>query len=357
MRSKRWSLAVILAAMVAGPASAQLYPGPFMNMGWGGWGSGGRDPGADYLRGVGYFNRAQADYDVKEAQASELRAEAFAKWNQALGEARKAKEIRDTQQRARDEVENAIQNRAALVEAGVLLNQRLDHLVEFPTPETHDALAAIPMTPEVLRDIPFENASEPITACLDILTQEDAWPPLLKQTPFDQGRQALASAVDSALGEDLSGALSDATRSKLDGALNALRSALDAEESGFPPAGANDADQFLRTLGGMIRLLEDPQAGAVIRQIESFKGGSMADLVGFMHAYNLRFGRARSDQQRAIYRQLDGLLAKVPVAREAADSDATGPLVEHSKLVGDAAKQVFSSLSWKDLDAASADGP
>ena len=83
----------------------------------------------------------------------------------------------------------------------------------------------------------------------------------------------------------------------------------------------------------------------------------MADLFGFMHAYNLRFGRAKSDRQRAIYRQLDGLISRVPVAREASDSDATQPLVEHSRLVGDAAKQVFSSLSWDDLDAASTDGP
>jgi hypothetical protein len=71
-----------------------------------------------------------------------------------------------------------------------------------------------------------------------------------------------------------------------------------------------------------------------------------------MHAYNLRFGRARSDGQKAIYRELDGLLSKVPVSQDVSDAAATRPLVEHSQLVGDAAKQVFSSLSWDDLNSA-----
>jgi hypothetical protein len=208
----------------------------------------------------------------------------------------------------------------------------------------------------VLRDIPFENASEPIIACLDVLTVEDAWPPLLRQKTFDPRRQAFATAVDAALKEDLGGAISGPARSSLDAALKGLRSALDDEESGLPPAGANDADQFLRVLGGMVRMLEDPNGGAVIRMIETFKEGSMADLVGFMHAYNLRFGRAQSDGQKAIYRELDGLLSRVPVAQDVSDAAATRPLVEHSQLVGDAAKQVFSSLSWDDVKPSPAAG-
>ncbi|WP_169979998.1 hypothetical protein [Tautonia rosea] len=348
----RGFLALMLVAVCSATASAQLYPGPFMRGGWGGFGTGGRDPGADYLRGSGYYMRAQADYQVKAAEASKLRAEAYAKWNQTISEARKAKEIRDAQARDRQAVETAIVNREGLVEAGILLNQTIDQILDFPTDGTHDALAAIPLGADVLRDIPFENASEPITACLAILTQEDGWPPLLRETEFEKPRETFSKAITAALAEDLNGSISDSTRSELDDALSELRIMIKSEQNGFPVVGADDADQFLRTLAGMIRLLEDPQGGAVYRMIQSYEQGTMADLVGFMHAYNLRFGRAKTDRQKEIYRQFDAMLTSIPVAQGAAPDVATKPLVESSKLVGDSAKELFSNLSWDDIDKA-----
>ncbi|MEW4568458.1 hypothetical protein AB1L88_11375 [Tautonia sp. JC769] len=344
--------ALALVVLCSSPVAAQLYPGAMMRGGWGGFGTGGRDPGADYLRGSGYYMRAQADYQVKAAEASKLRAEAYAKWNQAISEARKAQETRDAQRRDRQAVETAILTREGMVEAGILLNQAVDRILDFPADGTHDALASIPLEAEVLRDIPFENASEPITACLAVLTQEDGWPPLLRQEEFDEPRRAFSKAITAALAEDLSGSLSDATRSELDDALNALRSVLKGEQKGFPVVGADDADQFLRTLAGMIRLLDDPEGGAVYRMIQSYEHGSMVDLVGFMHAYNLRFGRAKTDRQKEIYRQLDAMLASVPVAQAPAPDAATKPLVESSKLVGESARELFSNLSWDDIDKA-----
>lgn len=343
---------LVLLTSYSAPVSAQIYPGAMMRGGWGGFGTGGRDPGADYLRGSGYYMRAQADYQVKAAEASKLRAEAYAKWNQTISEARKAREIRDAQQRDRQAVESAILNREGLVEAGILLNQTVDQILDFPTDATHDALAAIPLGADVLRDLPFENASEPITACLSILTQEDGWPPLLREEEFEQPREAFSKAVTAALAEDLDGSISDTTRSEIDAALNTLRTVLKHEQEGFPVVGADDADQFLRTLAGMIRLLEGPQGGAVYRMIQSYEQGTMADLVGFMHAYNLRFGRAKTDRQKEIYRQFDAMLTSVPVAQPGAPDVATKPLLESSKLVGDSAKELFSNLSWDDIDTA-----
>lgn len=353
MHFHRGCWVALLALMFTTPSSAQFYPGPMMGGGWGGFGSAGRDPGADFMRGVGYYRKAQADSAVKDAEASKIRAEAFVKWNAAMSEARKAKEVRDAQQAARDQVETAIRNRAALVESGTILNEKLEQIYDFPVDGTGSSLAQIALQAEVLREIPFENASEPVTACLNLLTQQDGWPAMLSDSKFDEPRQAFSSAVSEALKEDLNGSISDETRAKLDTALSDLRSALKTHQGGFAAIGTEDADQFLRTMAGMIRLLEAPQGGAVYRMIETYDQGTMADLVGFMHAYNLRFGRANTDRQKEIYRQLDEMLGKVPAEAPGSADVATKPLIESSKLVGDSAKEIFSNLSWDDLDSAS----
>lgn len=343
--------------MFATSASAQYYPRSLRGRGWRGWGSGGGgNPVASYMMGAGYFNRATGEGDVKEAEASSLRAKAFTDWNNALAEARRAKEIREAPQKTEKIVEDKLRIRTARIESGASLNQALDRLVMFPSQETYTALLKIPLTSEVLRDLSFENASEPITTCLDVLTQRDGWPAIFKSNPFSDERAALAQAVDQALEEDLSGTISEETMAKLDEALSGLRSALQAEkDSGFPIGGVVDADQFLRILGGMIQMLEDPEGRSVIQQIETFQGGTMADLVGFMHAYNLRFSQARSDRQKAIYRQLYPMLSEVPAEASEPDAFTTKSLVDSSKEIGDAAKQIFSNLTWEDLSKSSTD--
>lgn len=270
---------------------------------------------------------------------------------QRPSEARKAKEIRDTQRTARDEVETAIRNRSALVESGSIRNETLEQICDFPVDGTSSTLAQFPLQAEVLREIPFENASEPVTACLDLLTQEGGWPAMFSNSKFDEPPQAFASAVSEALKEDLSGSISDETRAKLDSTLGDLGSSLKEHEGGFAAIGSEDADQFLRTMAGMIRLHEDPQGEAVYRMIETYEQGTMVDLVGFMHAYNLRFGRARTDRQKEVYRQLDKMMGKVPVETPVSADVATRPLVESSKLVGDSAREIFANLSWDEIDS------
>jgi len=351
MMPRRFLATMVVCLVCVGSAFAQFYPRGFGGRGWGGWGTYGRDPGADYLRGAGYYQRAKGDYDIDEAKASKLKAEAFAEWNKVLRQAKQAKRREETEKAAEEAVEDRIAATTYKIESGATLNTQIDHLMDFPTEATFESLNAQPLSADALRDIPFENASEPISYCLDILTQEDGWPAVLTREEFVEPRQRFAEAVDQALKEDLSGEISDETRKKLDAAVADLKAALKKVEE-FPTTNANEADAFLRTLAGMIRLLESPKGQAITRQIETFDGGTLADLVGFMKAYNLRFGRASSDRQKRIYYQLHEQFKAIPKAGADPAAEATASIVDHSRELGDAAKAIFSNLSWDEINKA-----
>ena len=72
------------------------------------------------------------------------------------------------------------------------------------------------------------------------------------------------------------------------------------------PAEARD---YLKGLTGISRMLERPNVGKVIGELEKIKTTSVGHLLGFMHSYNLRFGVAGSDREKVVYRELYPVLA------------------------------------------------
>ena len=55
-----------------------------------------------------------------------------------------------------------------------------------------------------------------------------------------------------------------------------------------------EAENYVKTLIGLARMLQKPKFEKVIAELEKIKKTSMANLLGFMHTFNLRFGRATS---------------------------------------------------------------
>src|SRR5207247_4182337 len=65
-------------------------------------------------------------------------------------------------------------------------------LHSFPTRRSSDLT---PISGKAIREIPFENASEAVTLCLDQLTGEEGWPPALQGETFALERQAYREAI------------------------------------------------------------------------------------------------------------------------------------------------------------------
>ena len=66
----------------------------------------------------------------------------------------------------------------------------------------------------------------------------------------------------------------------------------------------DDATRFLKTLAGLIRLLEKPDTTDAFNQLRRIEQTKLGNLIAFMEIYNLRFGAATTPRQRAVYRDL-----------------------------------------------------
>lgn len=353
-------IAIVLAT-ASGPAMGQYgrrygYPGGYGRYGWGGWGMGGgggsyaNDPAAGYMTGLGSYARGMGSYEVQDAQARSINAGTILKWNDALRARQRA--LRQEQQKEDAEKQAQLRARAAAddVESGATLNDLLDRIQEFNPGGIKADAARAEVAPAAIRDIPFQPATEAISICLDQMTADDAWPEPLQDDRFAPDRQAVRSAVRTALDEDVKGEVSDATLKRLDAAVNGLRSKFRGASGDFDLIYA-DADTFTRGLAGLSRLLKNPAYQKVLAELETYKGTTAGDLLAFMQAFNLRFGPAATDRQSEIYRQLVPMFGRVLAASDGAGRKEPLPADATGQPLRQAAREVFKDMSWQHLDA------
>jgi hypothetical protein len=191
---------------------------------------------------------------------------------------------------------------------GDALNAILDQLSD---PRVHSStlrLATDSIGSDVVRSIPFERASLAVTIALDQLAGKDGWPFALRSDQFAEDRKAYEEAVDQALKEDEEG---DLKPESLERMRAALRRVYDKFEASPPQDKIQkvETENYLKTLYGMSKMLENPQVEQIIAELEKVPKTSLGSLLGFMHTYNLRFGPAKTPKQEAVYQQLYPLLA------------------------------------------------
>src|SRR5262249_17751086 len=137
-----------------------------------------------------------------------------------------------------------------------------------------------------------------------------AIPPMLMDAKYVKERNALRAAVEPALEEDTRGSVSLATRKRIHDAVADLRAKFVKNGANYEP-GYQDAMNYLITLAALNRMLNDPSMKKLLAELEEGKERTVGDLITFMNAYNLRFGRANSDQQIGIYTRLAPILAAI----------------------------------------------
>jgi len=257
-------------------------------------------------------------YNLDTAQANAINEDSLQRWNEYMFESQQLANRREYARRARRfkrdaQTGDAIYKRVresptdADIQDGDALNAILTQLTDPRVHSTALRMIRTPVSGKAIRDIPFESASEAVTLSLHQLSGEGAWPIALQGEMFAPDRKAYQDAIARALKEDEEGTLSAEALQNVNLALSRLRTKLAANKTGVP-AQDNEALNYIKALSGMSRMLDKPKVDKILAELDTVKETSLGSLLAFMHAYNLRFGPATTDDQRAVYTNLYGIM-------------------------------------------------
>jgi len=303
---------MVILATAAVEARAQYYPG-YGTFGWGGWG-GAATPQGSIARGLGYFEEGLGELDKDAAVTTAINEKTVQDWNQYMWlsqqQANQRAQLRRMRRAQRDAQSGDVAvNRLRTnptrddIEDGAALNIVLDDLTDPRIQGSALRLATSPLAGDAIRQIPFQSGSEAVAISLGQLAAQGQLPTALRGEKYGPERLEYQQAIDQALQESESGKITPATLQRVDRALSALYTRFRAN----PPANRAEqveAENYLRTLFGMARLLKQPQVEKVLGELEKTPRTTLGNLLGFMNTYNLRFGEATTPAQRAIYQQL-----------------------------------------------------
>jgi hypothetical protein len=332
--------------------------------GWGGWGGWSATPGGDYARGLGYFNMGAGVYNLDTAQARSINADTFMRWNEYWYAAHQEATRQYVAKRDGDAAKTKAAYNEAIkslrdhptardVENGDALNAALDQLSDPRISSSSLKIATTPIDAQVIRDIPFRNASEAVTIVLSQVKAASKWPSALNNDRFADDKKNFEEIVEKVRAEDEAGDISAESLNRAKDLVNSLRAKIEATRFDNL-AESQEATKFVKTLAGLVRMLEKPDTREAFDQLRMVKTSSLGNLLAFMHIYNLRFGAATTPRQRVIYEQLFPLLDEVRdrIVKESNVGD-TATARANASHVGDVFNKLdLDSLQGKDKKSA-----
>jgi hypothetical protein len=336
LRSIRFALGLVLILSVS-PGSVRA-----QGWGWGGWGGWGQTPEGAYAQGMGFYAQGLGSYNLSTAQARSINTDTFMRWNQYLYEAH----IESTRHYVAKRDGDAAKNKATYneimkniqdhptardVENGDALNAALDQLSDPRISSSSLKIATAPIPAEIVKDIPFHNASEAVTIILSQVKEAKKWPAALDGERFADDKKVFEEIADKARKEDEEGEIAPDTLKKAHDLVSSLQGKLATQPLETVKA-SQEASRFVKTLSGLVRMLEKPDTKAALDQLKMVKTTTLGNLIAFMHIYNMRFGAATNPHQKLIYDQLYPLLDDVRdrVTKESRSETAAAANPEHA---------------------------
>ncbi len=348
----------------------------------------GWDPQGSIARGMGFFNMGRGMYNLDTAQARAINVNTGMRWNQYAFRSQMAatqrywRRVQARQFRTNEDL-NEIQDRLRNhpetrdITDGDALNILLTTLLNPAIVDRSLQYIKTPVRPQVIQDIPFEVATEGMTVCLDSMTMDGRWPLALSEATFRPERDALRQAITKALKQDEEGILEPET-------IEGVHKAIDHLRLKFEKLVPQDRPEYiparnaLKAMAGITKMLYSSKIEKILAELEDYQGTTLGDLLGFMQAFNLRFGPANSYRQRLIYLKLYPMLSEQAngslgaLAERAGQDTAVQTLgaVEHpgDKAVAStenlggkaiegmksAATDLFKDMGWEHLSSPSA---
>ncbi len=316
-------LAIALTAF-SGTSRAQWgyghYGGGWGGYGWGGWGAGSTIQGS-VAQGLGMFNIGAGVYNEKTAIANSINTDTVMRWNQYVYESQKEATRQyfgrmDAQLAKNQQAFDERMTRIATnpnprdIRQGDALNAIYDQLSDPRIQPSSLRSADDTISSDLVRQIPFVNASEAITISLAKIKDAAEWPAQLRDPRFDESRKQFEALVDQARKEDQEGSISPDTLAQIRAVANRINDSLletpiDDEQEGIK------ARNFAKTLIALTRMLEMPNVEKIVDELRSYDEASLSSLMGFMHTFNLRFGPATTPQQTQAYSELFPKMARM----------------------------------------------
>jgi hypothetical protein len=341
----------VILTLSAGNAHAQW------GYGWGGYGGWSSSLQGDVARGLGVYNVGAGIYNRDTAIARSINADTYIRLNEYFYEAHKTatREYWAKNYADQAKAKNAYDQRQARlektpttidVENGDALNRALEQLTDPRLGSSTIRMASGQVDSDWIREIPFRNNTEGVTIVLSELKSATKWPTALYEKRFAEDKKKFEEVIDQARKEDEQGDISPETLEKAHSLVSSLRSKLNATPIADPTEN-QAAVNFVKTFASLVRLLEQPDTKAAIDELRKVKSTSLANVLGFMHAFNLRFGPATTPREKIVYNKLYPLFAQT---RDHVISEAkleTQPSGKgHIGNVGD----VFSKMSLDEIE-------
>ena len=286
--------------------------------GWGFMGWAPATPESAELQSAGVFAMGAGIYNLKTAQANNIDAQTAMKFNDYVAsvtrESARIHAERVNRELARnralyDARQKQLRESPSLrdIETGDALNAAVSDLSDPRLGSSALRAAKAPVPASLIVNVPFVNAAERVTLMLDGLRRSIKWPEVFDDPRFSGDQKTFDELVARLREESYEGELSPRTlREARDFGKN-LKAKLEAHPL-KDPNDQKDAMRFLGASESLIALLERPNIQPAILELKKIQDTRLSNLLGFMHAYNLRFGAATTPKERQAFRQLFGIL-------------------------------------------------
>jgi hypothetical protein len=348
------ALTVALAATHAGAARAQYYPRGYGGYGWGGWGGGGQTPQGATAQGMGAFAAGAGYYNQQTAVARSINVDTAMRYNQYMYESNEEANRKYHAKQAADRSANLEaydKTQARLLDnptqRDVYMGDALNALVTvIENPKVYSrtlSSANVQIGGEAIRNIPFRYAPGAITVSIDRILSGKR-PDVLETAAFEDERARIKD-----LAAEIRKDLQEGEKPNPETVKKALVIVNEAEEKAdrILPRNTpdrNEADRFLKAVHGLFGMLDTPALDILLAGVEKHPEATLGQLLGFMSAYNLRFGEATTPTQKGVYVALYPKLAAMRAEVAPLLAGAPPPKTTGSE-VGD----FFSAMDYTDL--------
>ena len=273
------------------------------------------------LTDLGMFAAGLGQYNLHTAKADSINIDTIMRFNEYIWESQQTANRIQMRRRAerRQRVNEGVATTYARlrdnperadVHRGDALNVILDELSAPGIYSRSISAAQAPLSTALVKGLPFRYAPQAITISLDELANRV--PAVIKDPSFDKERLALKAIAARARSEsEMDDPIPIETLRSVRAAIKQLQDRIRSDV----PAGRNrnEADNFLKAAYGLARMMETPEISAFLRDLDKVETTSLSSLLGFMFAFNLRFGVASTPSQRTAY---DELFTKLRAVRD-----------------------------------------
>jgi hypothetical protein len=286
--------------------------------GWGWWGWGVGTPESLELQAAGHFAMGAGIYNLKTAQANSIDASTAMKFNDYVAEVTRESArlhaARVDQRLARnrslyDARQKQLRENPSRrdIEIGDALNAAVADLSDPRLGRSALRAATAPLPASLIAGVPFLNAAERVTLMLENLRASVKWSDVFEGERFAADKKTFEDLIGQMREQAYEGDVSPRLLREARRFVSELRAKVEAQP--LPdPGDQKEALRFTTACTSLLDLLEKPNIGPALLELRRIQDTRVGNLLGFMHAFNLRFGPATSPTERENYHRLFAIL-------------------------------------------------